>query len=153
MDESINVGFIAEATNSSTHRLLSSNVKHMLIESPGQSSSNKRPIEEHATVENNSKNMELQRQDLRSKTSDIFTKSLKVQHFQKPKHKLKVEASSFHLPGIENNVELKIVAENILFGPIIHLKSKDQGELFAYTLKVDIIVHNCNLIILSKDFT
>ncbi|KAL2488885.1 Uncharacterized protein Fot_42177 [Forsythia ovata] len=53
IDEANDVGCIAEATNSSTQRLISSNVKWVLFESPSGSSSNKRPIEEHAHAETN----------------------------------------------------------------------------------------------------
>ncbi|KAL2503062.1 Uncharacterized protein Fot_36924 [Forsythia ovata] len=52
MDEGSDVGFISgSATNSSTSHPLSSTVKHMLFESPGQSTLNKRPIEKHVTTE------------------------------------------------------------------------------------------------------
>ncbi|KAL2549466.1 pentatricopeptide repeat-containing protein [Forsythia ovata] len=49
MDEGSDVGFIADAPNSSTSCPLSSTVKRMLFESPSQSTPNKRPIEEYVT--------------------------------------------------------------------------------------------------------
>ncbi|KAL2513798.1 Uncharacterized protein Fot_27769 [Forsythia ovata] len=51
MDEGSDVGFISGAANSSTSCPLSSTVKRMLFESPGQSTPNKRPIEKHVTTE------------------------------------------------------------------------------------------------------
>ncbi|KAL2538954.1 Uncharacterized protein Fot_20345 [Forsythia ovata] len=53
MDDSKDVGYVAKAINSLTQPRFSSIVNQLLFETPGGSSSNKRPIEEHDNTINN----------------------------------------------------------------------------------------------------